>query len=66
MGKSAASEGGSKHPYEGKLLDSGLSGREACTGSPGSFGMDNKGKDQKPMSTPRKGVTAKGKDFSVC
>lgn len=64
MGKSAA--GGSKHPHEKTLLDSGLSSREPIDSSPGASGMDNKGKDMKPMPTPRKSVTGKGKDFTIC
>ena len=66
MGRTAASEGGSKHPHEGALLDSGLSGRESCDSEPKAYGMDTKGKDMKPMPTPRSKVTSKGKDFEVC
>jgi len=65
MGKTAESEGGSSHPHEGKLLDSGLSSRDTI-GTPGEYGMDHKGKDMKPMPTPRKKVTGKGKDFNIC
>jgi len=61
-----AKESGSKHPHEGALLDSGLSERSPIDQTPGTFGMDNKGKDQKPMPTPKQKVTGKGKDFEIC
>ncbi len=68
MGKTAQSETGFKHPWEGKLLDDGLTGRDPVTGAPKEYGMDNLSdkKNQKPMSTPRKPVTGKGKDFTIC
>lgn len=52
----------------GASLVKGLSEQTPCTGSPAEYGMDNKSdaKNQKPMSTPKKGVTEKGKKFTIC
>jgi hypothetical protein len=63
-------DSGAKHPKgdTGKLLHNGLNEQAPCTGAPKDYGMDNMSdvKNQKPMSTPRKGVTEKGKKFTIC
>jgi len=50
-----------------KLLDNGLNEQTPCTGDPKSLGMDNMSdaKNQKPMATPKKSVSEKGKNFTI-
>ncbi len=49
-----------------KLLKNGLNEQGAINPDPKADGMDTKGKDLKPMPTPRKSVSEKGKKFTVC
>jgi len=49
-----------------KLLTNGLNEQGAINPDPKADGMDNQGKDQKPMPTPRKSVSEKGKKFNIC
>lgn len=50
-----------------KLLENGLNEQTPCTGAPKEYGMDNMSdkKNQKPMATPKKNVSEKGKNFTV-
>ena len=50
-----------------ELLKKGLSERETCDADPKSLGMDNMPdkKGQKPMPTPKKSVSEKGKNFNI-
>lgn len=49
-----------------KLLHNGLNEQNKMDEDPKKYGMDNKGKDQKPMSTPKQSVSEKGKNFTIC
>jgi len=51
-----------------KLLDNGLNEQSPITQDLKSEGMDNMSdkKNQKPMATPKKSVSEKGKDFTIC
>ena len=50
-----------------KLLDNGLNEQNPIGHDPKQFGMDNMSdkKNQKPMPTPRQGVSEKGKSFTI-
>lgn len=49
----------------GDLLSYGLNERVSIKPAK-NYGMDNKGKDMKPMPTPKVAVSEKGKKFTIC
>jgi len=51
-----------------KLIHNGLNEQTPIKGEPAKYGMDNKpdSKNQKPVATPKKTVSEKGKSFTIC
>jgi len=49
------------------LLKNGLNEQTPISGDPKADGMDNMSdkKNQKPLPTPKKGVSEKGKNFTI-
>ena len=57
--------GSKKQATSGVGVKSGLSAQDGFSGeSAKSLGMDNRGKGQVPIATPRKGVSKGGKKFT--